>query len=113
MQTTRLLVVCAAVSAGSMALAGEVQLPPEVTPALRAACESDVRRIGCVDATPTYSEVKSCVIAKYVQLGKRCKVELASAGYSGPSNVPKSGVKADSIKAASAKPASINTLFKW
>ena len=88
MQTTRALVVCAAVSAASMAFAGEVKLPPEVTPALRAACESDVRRIGCVDATPTYSEVKNCVIAKYAQLGKRCKVELASAGYSGPSNVP-------------------------
>jgi hypothetical protein len=113
MQTTRALVVCAAVSAASMAFAGEVKLPPEVTPALRAACESDVRRIGCVDATPTYSEVKNCVIAKYAQLGKRCKVELASAGYSGPSNVPKSGIKADSIKAASAKPAPINTLFKW
>jgi hypothetical protein len=113
MQTTHVLVICAAVSAGSMAFAGEVQLPPEVTPALRAACESDVRRIGCVDATPTYSEVKSCVIGKYAQLGKRCKVELASAGYSGPSNVPKSGVKADSIKAASVKPVSIKTLLDW
>jgi hypothetical protein len=113
MRTARVLVVCAAVSISSVAFAGEVELPPEVTPALRAACESDVRRIGCVDATPTYSEVKSCVIAKYAQLGKRCKVELASAGYSGPSNMPKSGVKADSIKAASAKPVSIKTLFNW
>ncbi len=113
MRTARVLVVCAAVSVSSIAFAGEVQLPPEVTPALRAACESDVRRIGCVDATPTYSEVKSCVMAKYAQLGKRCKVELASAGYSGPSNMPKSGVKVDSIKAASAKPDSIKTLFNW
>ena len=48
-----------------------------------------------------------------VSSGKRCKVELASAGYSGPSNVPKSGIKADSIKAASAKPVSIKTLFNW
>ena len=113
MLKSHVLVACAAVSASSLAFAGEVQLPPEVTPALRAACESDVRRIGCVDATPTYSEVKSCVIAKYAQLGKRCKVELASAGYSGPSNVPKSGVKADSIKAASVKAVSIKTLFNW
>ena len=84
MQRIRVLAVCVAVSASSAAFAEEVKLPPEVTPALRAACESDVRRIGCVDATPTYSEVKSCVIVKYAQLGKRCKVELASAGYSGP-----------------------------
>ncbi len=113
MLKVQVLVAFAAVSASSLAFAGEVKLPPEVTPALRAACESDVRRIGCVDATPTYSEVKSCVIAKYAQLGKRCKVELASAGYSGPSNVPKSGVKADSIKADSVKPVSIKTLFNW
>jgi hypothetical protein len=113
MQRTRVLAACVAASASSMAFAEEVKLPPEVTPALRAACESDVRRIGCVDATPTYSEVKSCVIVKYAQLGKRCKVELASAGYPGPSNVPKSGIKADSIKAASAKPVSIKTLFNW
>ena len=107
MQRTRVLVASAALSVSSIAYAGEVQLPPEVTPALRAACESDVRRIGCVDATPTYSEVKSCVIGKYAQLGKRCKVELASAGYSGPSNVPKSGIKAASIKAPSVKAASV------
>ena len=99
MHRIRVLAVCVAMSASTMAFAEEVKLPPEVTPALRAACESDVRRIGCVDATPTYSEVKSCVIVKYAQLGKRCKVELASAGYSGPSNVPKSGIKADSVKA--------------
>ena len=118
MLKTSVLVVCAAVSASSLAFAGDVQLPPEVTPALRAACESDVRRIGCVDATPTYSEVKRCVIAKYGQLGERCKVQLASVGYSGPSVVPKSGVKADSVKAASVKATpvkadSIKTLFNW
>ncbi len=113
MQRSRVLVVCAAMSAGSMAFAEEPKLPPEVTPALRAACESDVRRIGCVDSTPTYSEVKSCVIARYAKLGQRCKVELASVGYSGPSNVPKSGIKADSIKAASVKAGSIKTLFNW
>jgi hypothetical protein len=113
MLKSQVLVACVAVSASSVAFAGDVELPPEVTPALRAACESDVRRIGCVDATPTYSEVKSCVIVKYAQLGKRCKVELASAGYSGPSNVPKSGIKADSVKAASAKPVTIKTLFNW
>ncbi len=90
-------------SAGTMAFAEEPKLPPEVTPALRAACESDVRRIGCIDATPTYSEVKSCVIARYAKLGQRCKVQLAAAGYSGPSIVPRSGIKATAIKAAAAK----------
>ena len=100
MQKTRVSIVCVALSASSMAFAEELKLPPEVTPALRAACESDVRRLGCVDSTPTYSEVKSCVAAKYMRLGQRCKIQLASAGYSGPSNVPKSGIKAASIKAA-------------
>ena len=97
----KFFVACAAISASSVAFADEVKLPPEVTPALRAACESDVRRIGCIDSTPTYSEVKRCVIAKYGQLGARCKVQLASAGYSGPSVVPKSGIKATAIKSAS------------
>jgi hypothetical protein len=87
-------------SAGSMAFAEEPKLPPEVTPALRAACESDVRRIGCVDSTPTYSEVKSCVIARYAKLGQRCKVQLAAVGSSGPSVVPRSGFKAQVIRAA-------------
>jgi hypothetical protein len=87
-------------SASSMAFAEEPKLPPEVTPALRAACESDVRRIGCVDSTPTYSEVKSCVIARYAKLGQRCKVQLAVVGYSGPSVVPRSGIKAQMIRAA-------------
>jgi hypothetical protein len=100
-------------SAGSMAFAEEIKLPPEVTPTLRAACESDVRRIGCLGPAPTYSKVKSCVIAKYAQLGKRCKVELASAGYSGPSNVPRSGIKADSVKATPVKAVSIKSLLDW
>ena len=118
MQRIRVLAVCVAASASSVAFAEEVKLPPEVTPALRAACESDVRRIGCIDATPTYSEVKSCVIVKYAQLGKRCKVELASAGYSGPSNVPKSSIKAasvktTSVKATSVKAVSFKTLLDW
>lgn len=99
MQRTHVLVVCAALSLSSMAFAEEPKLPPEVTPALRAACEGDVRRIGCIGPSPTYAKVKSCVIAKYAQLGKRCKVELASAGYSGPSNVPRSSAST-STKAA-------------
>jgi hypothetical protein len=63
----------------SMALAGDFQLPPEVTPALRSACESDVRRL-CVGQNPTVAKVKSCVEAKFSELGKRCQVQIALAG---------------------------------
>jgi hypothetical protein len=100
MQASPVLVACVALTASSIVCAEEMKLPPEVTPELRAACESDVRRIGCVDSTPTYSEVKSCVIARYAKLGQRCKVQLAAVGYSGPSVVPRSGIKAQVIRAA-------------
>lgn len=101
MRIVRVVALCVAVP-GSLAAAEELKLPPEVTPALRAACEGDVRRIGCLGASPTYAKVKSCVIARYMQLGTRCKTQLALAGYSGPSNVPKS-VKAGAMLEASAK----------
>jgi hypothetical protein len=54
-------------------------MPPEVTPALRAACEADVRRL-CIDANPTIAKVKRCVAAKFHKLGYRCKVQIAVAG---------------------------------
>lgn len=59
----------------------DYQLPPEVTPKMRAACESDVRRL-CIGSSPTVAKVKACVAAKFLQLGRRCQVELASAGFS-------------------------------
>ena len=74
-------VVLAAVSAGSIAKAEELKLPPEVTPQLRAACEGDVRRL-CVGPSPTVANVKICVASKFFQLGKKCQIELASAGFS-------------------------------
>ncbi|MCB1505665.1 MAG: hypothetical protein KDJ47_11875 [Hyphomicrobiaceae bacterium] len=55
------------------------ELPPEVTPALRAACEGDVRRL-CIGTNPTVSKVKYCVITKFYKLGKRCQNEIKSAG---------------------------------
>lgn len=61
------------------ASAGELKLPPEVTPALRAACEGDVRRL-CIGVNPTVAKVKVCVAAKFSQLGKRCQVQIALAG---------------------------------
>lgn len=61
-------------------MAGEgFKLPPEVTPALRAACEADVRRL-CIGENPTVESVKRCVEQKYTQLGSRCKVQLVAAG---------------------------------
>lgn len=82
MKRSRVVVLCLAMSASSAVLAEEkLKLPPEVTPSMRAACESDVRRL-CVGKNPTFSKVKRCVAAKFRQLGKRCQFELASAGFS-------------------------------
>ena len=63
----------------SAAKADDYQLPPEVTPALRTACETDVRRL-CMGQNPTVAKVKSCVTAKFMLLGKRCLVQIALAG---------------------------------
>jgi hypothetical protein len=76
----RALVAFASVFISSMATAEELQLPPEVTPSLRAACETDVRRL-CIGPQPTVAKVKRCVMMKYFQLGKKCQVELASLGF--------------------------------
>ncbi len=66
----------------SMAEASEdIKLPPEVTPVLRAACEQDIRRL-CIGDNPSYDKVKQCVAQKFTQLGSRCRVALASAGFS-------------------------------
>jgi hypothetical protein len=71
--------VLAGVCITSVATGGEFQLPPEVTPATRSACESDVRRL-CIGTNPTVAKVKICVAAKFFQLGKRCQVQIALAG---------------------------------
>ena len=63
-----------------IAVAEDFKLPPEVTPALRAACEADVRRV-CVGKNPTYSKVRRCVIANFSRFGKRCKIQIALAGF--------------------------------
>lgn len=72
--------VCAAgISITSAVCAEDFQLPPEVTPQIRAACETDVRRL-CIGTNPTVAKVKVCVSAKFSQLGNRCKLQLAMAG---------------------------------
>lgn len=74
-------VIAGIIFAATPAGAEEFQLPKEVTPALRAACESDVRRL-CIGQNPTVAKVKACVYTKFFRLGRRCQVELASAGIS-------------------------------
>jgi hypothetical protein len=73
------LVLCLAFTATHAMASDQLKLPPEVTPALRAACESDVRRL-CVGNNPTVESVRTCVLAKFLKLGKRCQIEIASAG---------------------------------
>jgi hypothetical protein len=80
MKTRGIVVLSVVFLASAGALAEDLQRPPEVTPRLRAACETDVRRL-CLDATPTVAKVKRCVAVKFLQLGKRCQVELAFAGF--------------------------------
>jgi hypothetical protein len=80
MKRSRAVILCVALAAGPVAKAEELKLPPEVTPAMRAACESDVRRL-CIGRSPSIAKVKRCVAAKFMQLGRRCQIELASAGF--------------------------------
>ena len=73
--------VAAMLSCPLLAPASELKMPKEVTPALRAACEADVRRL-CIDPhpNPTVEKVRICVLSKFAQLGKRCQKEIVSAG---------------------------------
>jgi hypothetical protein len=74
------LVALGPMSAARLSAAEEIKLPPEVTPALRAACEQDVRRL-CIGENPTIEKVKRCVEQKFSRLNMRCRVALASAGF--------------------------------
>lgn len=77
----RVVALAAVLAAPSLAVkAEEYKLPPEVTPKLRAACESDVRRL-CIGTNPSVAKVKVCVASKFFQLGKRCQIQLALAGF--------------------------------
>lgn len=76
----KLAAACAAgIGMTAQASAEDFKMPPEVTPQLRAACESDVRRL-CIGTNPTVAKVKVCVSAKFSQLGSRCKLQIAMAG---------------------------------
>jgi hypothetical protein len=82
MSAKRALLACAGMAVATVAVADEFKLPPEVTPSIRAACETDVRRL-CIGQNPTVAKVKRCVALKYFQLGRKCQVELASLGFGG------------------------------
>jgi hypothetical protein len=83
MHSIRVTLLClgaASVLFGATARADEkFKLPPEITPAIRAACETNVRAL-CVTPTSTQSSVVSCVRRNYINLNKTCRSELASAG---------------------------------
>ena len=71
-----LLVLLPAVPATA---ADTFELPPEVTPVLRAACEADVRRL-CIVPESTAGTVRRCVLSKFDQLNKDCQREIRAAG---------------------------------
>ena len=81
MRVGQAMAICVALIVSTSAKSAEFNLPKEVTPALRAACESGVRRL-CIGADPTVAKVKRCVFVKFMSLGRRCRVELAAAGLS-------------------------------
>lgn len=81
MRTLALLVFSASAFAVNIASAEDLKLPSEVTPQLRAACESDVRRHCSNVKDPTYAKVKSCVKRNFMKLGMHCQMTLASAGF--------------------------------
>jgi hypothetical protein len=78
-KTVMLASCVAAFWLSASARAEDYQLPPEVTPQIRSACETDVRRL-CIGENPTVEKVKNCVAAKFTQLGHRCQMQLAMAG---------------------------------
>lgn len=55
------------------------ELPKEVTPELRAACERDVRRL-CVRPNSSVSSVIACVRSKFARLNFDCRFRLTLAG---------------------------------
>jgi hypothetical protein len=68
-----------ATAVGSANADEKFKLPPQITPAIRAACEQNVRSL-CVTPTSTQSSVVSCVRRNFINLNKNCRTELTSAG---------------------------------
>jgi hypothetical protein len=82
MRTVSVWVALVLALAAPAAIAAEsFKLPKEVTPAMRRACEADVRRL-CIGKDPTVAKVKRCMYANFYKFGKRCQNTLIAAGYS-------------------------------
>jgi hypothetical protein len=79
MKSARIALVATCCALSPAFAAEGFKLPPEVTPSMRAACEGDVRRL-CTIEGATVASVKQCVLSKFTKLGKRCQLEIASAG---------------------------------
>ena len=75
----RTLILAMALATTAAGAEEDFKFPPEVTPALRAACEADVRRL-CVSAESTARSVRRCVLLRYRQFGEGCRREIAAAG---------------------------------
>jgi len=72
--------LCSFIAAGAIhGSAHALDLPKEVTPEIRAACERDVRRL-CVRSNSTLLSVKTCVVQKFNKLNVRCRFRLMQAG---------------------------------
>ena len=82
MPLKRATIICSLFVSTTAAIAkDEIQLPPEVTPAIRAACETDVRRL-CIGPDPSVDKVKICVLQKFFKLNRPCQMRLVAAGFS-------------------------------
>jgi glutamate racemase len=80
--TLCLLAANTAFAAESIRLASnEFVIPKAVTPAVRAACEGDVRRL-CVRKDSTADTVKSCVYANFVRFNAKCQRLALQSGLS-------------------------------
>ncbi len=77
------IMIAASVATGCIMLhspSHAIDLPPQVTPAIRAACETDVRRL-CIGPGATQASVIACVVRKFANLNGHCRDRLAKAGF--------------------------------
>ncbi len=82
MSTSTIATAAAIAFAASQAWADDLKLPPEVTPALRAACEADARRY-CIRDGSTVSAVKTCMLENFNKLAGKCRAQIVIAGLAG------------------------------
>jgi hypothetical protein len=85
---SHLLVIACLLGCGAAqaqeAVKDDYKLPPQITPAIRAACEADVRAL-CISLTATEASVVRCVKKKFDRLDPSCQSKLMAAGLIDPS----------------------------